>query len=86
MSQTSSTSEPWGTIDEHLRRTLSSARAARGLSWEDLARELGKRGWVITPGNLMTRHSRCAFRADEYVLLMDVLGVSSVSTHAGVKP
>jgi hypothetical protein len=37
------------------------------------------RGWVITPGNLMTRHSRMAFRADELVLLLDVLGVKEIS-------
>lgn len=68
----------WDRIDDGLRRTLSAARAARGWSWDDVAREVAKRGWTITPGNLMTRHSRMSFRADELILLLDVMGVRSL--------
>lgn len=71
----------WSPIDAHIRRTISSARAAKGYSWEEVSRQLARRGWIITPGNLMTRYSRCAFRADEYILLMDVLGVSTIATN-----
>ena len=67
---------------EALRRTISSARAAAGMSWEQVAKELGGRGWEITSGNLMTRHSRMAFRIDEYLLILDVLGVREIQ----VKP
>ena len=70
--------DPWKPLDEHLRRTLSSARAAKGYSWEDVSQALGARGWNITPSNLMTRHSRGAFRADEWLLIMDVLEVRSI--------
>jgi hypothetical protein len=66
-------------LAEHVRRTLSSARAAKGWSWDAVASALSARGWNITPGNLMTRHSRGAFRADELLLLMEVLGVAEIS-------
>ena len=69
---------PWKVLDDHLRRTLSSARAAKDYSWEDVSQALAARGWNITPGNLMTRHSRGAFRADEWLLIMDVLEVRSI--------
>lgn len=73
---------PWNTIDQSLRRMLNTARAAKGLSWEDVASMLRGRGWDISAGNLMTRHSRMAFRADEIVLLLDVLGVENVCVQA----
>ena len=86
MSQDVITQEPWKVLDDHLRRTVSSARAAKGYSWEEVSRRLSERGWEITPGNLMTRHSRGAFRADEMLLLMAVLDIPSLTapgpTHA----
>lgn len=72
----------WGPIDEALRRSLSAARATKGWSWDDVAREVQARGWDITPGNLMTRQSRMSFRGDELVLLLDVLGVREISVPA----
>lgn len=72
-------SDPWKPLDDYLRRTLSAARAAKGYSWEEVSRRLAEKGWEITPGNLMTRHSRGAFRADELLLLMEVLGISAIS-------
>lgn len=80
MSQDVITQEPWKVLDDHLRRTVSSARAAKGYSWEEVSRRLSERGWEITPGNLMTRHSRGAFRADEMLLLMAVLDIPSLTT------
>ena len=79
MSQVAITQEPWKVLDDHLRRTVSSARAAKGYSWEEVSRRLSERGWEITPGNLMTRHSRGAFRADEMLLLMAVLDIPSLT-------
>lgn len=70
--------DPWEKLDNQIRRMISSARAAKGYTWEDLAKELQIKGWDITAGNLMTRHSRCAFRADEVMLIMNVLGVQKV--------
>ena len=70
-----SSNTPWSEIDQGLRRLVASARAARGMSWEQVAKAVGERGWEISAGNLMTRHSRMAFRADEMMLLLDVLGV-----------
>jgi hypothetical protein len=68
-----------GSVDaEALRRTISTARAAAGMSWGQVAKELGARGWKISSANLMTRHSRMAFRIDEYLLILDVLGVREV--------
>lgn len=81
MTQSTGTIDVWTPLDSHLRRLISSARAAKGYSWAEVSRQLGLRGWAITPGNLMTRHSRGAFRADEFLLLMEVLGVSSVPTN-----
>lgn len=69
---------PWKEIDQGLRRLVASARASRGMSWEQVAKALAERGWEISPGNLMTRHSRMAFRADEMLLLLDVLGVANL--------
>ena len=80
MSQDVITQEPWKVLDDHLRRTVSSARAAKGYSWEEVSRRLSEHGWEITPGNLMTRHSRGAFRADEMLLLMAVLDIPSLSS------
>lgn len=70
---------PWDTVDQTLRRQVSTARAARGMSWDDVAAALAQRGWDITPGNLMTRHSRMSFRADELIVLLDVLGVAELT-------
>lgn len=68
-----------GSVDaEALRRTISKARAAAGMSWGQVSKELEGRGWKITSANLMTRHSRMAFRIDEYLLILDVLGVREV--------
>ena len=69
---------PWKQLDNHLRRTLSSARAAKGYSWEDVSLALAARGWNITAINLMTRYSRVSFRANEWFLIMDVLEVRSI--------
>ena len=74
--------DPWASLDDYLRRTISAARAAKGYSWEEVARQVQARGWKITPGNLMTRHSRGAFRADELLLLMDVLGMGALTLPA----
>jgi hypothetical protein len=74
----SSSPPDWKRLDDHLRRTLSSARAAKGYSWENVSQALAARGWNITPANLMTRHSRGAFRANEWLLIMDVLEVRSI--------
>ncbi len=71
--------QPWPVVDEALRRALAVAKARKGWKWDDVAEALELRGWTITPGNLMTRHSRMAFRADELILLLDVLGVDSLS-------
>ena len=68
----------WAPIQQHLRLALSSARAAKGWKWTDVASELEKRGWSVSAGNLMTRHSRMSFRADELLMLMDVLGMASI--------
>jgi len=73
------TAEPWASLDDYLRRTISAAKAVKGYSWEEVARQVQARGWKITPGNLMTRHSRGAFRADELLLLMDVLGMGALT-------
>jgi hypothetical protein len=78
MNQPTPNQGPWKDLDKALRRTVASARAARGWNWEQVSVELGQRGWTITAGNLMTRHSRMAFRADEIVLLLDVLGVKEL--------
>jgi hypothetical protein len=72
------TDPTWAPIQQHLRLALASARAAKGWKWTDVARELGKRGWRVSAGNLMTRHSRMSFRADELLMLMDVLGMAAI--------
>lgn len=74
--------EPWSTIDQSLRRLLNTARASKGMSWDDVAAALEARGWKISAGNLMTRHSRMAFRADELIVLLDVLDVENISVKA----
>lgn len=61
-----------------LRQVIYNARKASGLSWEQVAKQLRGRGWDISSGNLMTRHSRMAFRIDEYLLILDVLGVDLI--------
>jgi hypothetical protein len=68
----------WGGIDQSLRRTIATARAAKGWTWDDVALALAERGWEVTPGNLMTKFSRMAFRADELVLVLTVLGVTAL--------
>lgn len=73
-------SQVWEPVDEYIRCTLSSARAAKGYSWEDVSRKVAEMGWKISPGNLMTRYSRCSFRADELLLLMKALDIPTIST------
>ena len=77
-----SSKDPWNDLDQSLRRVIATARAARAMSWEDVASAVNARGWEITAGNLMTRHSRMAFRADEYMLILDVLGVKDLAVRA----
>lgn len=64
--------------DSALRQTIADARTAAHMSWEQVSKELASRGWNITSGNLMTRHSRMAFRVSEYLLILDVLGVKEI--------
>lgn len=64
--------------DSALRQTIADARTAAHMSWEQVSKELAGRGWNITSGNLMTRHSRMAFRVSEYLLILDVLGVKEI--------
>lgn len=74
--------EPWTEMDKALRKTLTTARAAAGMTWDEVSAALRDKGWDITPGNLMTRQSRMSFRADEYLLLLHVLGVENLSVKA----
>lgn len=79
--QTPTHAEPWSSIDESLRRLINSARAAKGWTWEDVAQAVQAKGWDITAGNLMTRHSRMSFRADEWLVLLAALQVKDVPVH-----
>lgn len=83
MKTSPATTLPWPSIEQMLRRRVASARAAKGWTWEQLSKELALRGWVITASNLMTRHSRMAFRADELVLILTTLGVKELSLETG---
>lgn len=69
---------PWEAIDRSLRRLIATARASKGMSWEEVAKAVSAQGWEISAGNLMTRHSRMAFRADELMVLLWVLGVKEI--------
>lgn len=76
-----SSNSPWNEIDKSLRRLIASARASKGMSWEDVAKAVSELGWDISAGNLMTRNSRMAFRADELIVLLSVLGVNEIAVH-----
>lgn len=56
-----------------LKRALAAARAAKGMSWSQVADALAGRGLSVSPGNLMTKFSRWSFTAGELVALRGVL-------------
>lgn len=71
-------------LSVQLHSTLNHARTKKGWSWSTLSKALHGKGWKITPGNLATRHSRMAFRADELLVLMQVLDIAAIGADGRV--
>lgn len=58
-----------------MQRKIAAAKAARGLTWGQIAAALNQCGLRVTATNLMSKQSRCSFRAKELIILLRVLGI-----------
>lgn len=61
-----------------LKRRVNALKAERGLSWAEIAERLSARGASISPGSLMSKHSRGSFTALELIALLQALDVQSL--------
>lgn len=61
-----------------MQRKIAAAKAARGLTWGQIAAALYECGVRLTATNLMSKQSRCSFRAKELIILLRVLEIQSL--------
>jgi len=62
-------------IRDTVKRRLAAAKAAKGYTWDDIAKAMTDCGMPMSSGNLMTKNSRGMLKATEWVLIMRVLGL-----------
>lgn len=60
---------------EWLKRRVNAVKAERGLSWTQIAERLSTREGRVTPGSLMSKHSRSSFTAIELIVLLQAMDV-----------
>ncbi len=60
---------------DYTKRQLASARAQKGWSWTDISALLDELGIDQTSNNLTTKHSRGAFKAADFLLMLRAMGV-----------
>lgn len=65
-------------VQDFVKRRLSAAKANKGWSWPDLSRLLNEFQAEQSGSTLTTKHSRGAFRVQDYVLMMKALGVRQI--------
>ena len=68
---------------EWLKRRVNAVKAERGLSWAQIAERLSTREGPVTPGSLMSKHSRSTFTAVELVRLLRAMGVKDLELPEG---
>jgi hypothetical protein len=62
-------------LQDMLKRKVAAAKAARGYSWQDIARIMNRCGMPISANHLAAKMSRGSFKATELVLLLRALGI-----------
>jgi hypothetical protein len=58
-----------------VKRRLSTAKAAKGWTWDDLSFLVESLGGHQSATTLTTKHSRGSFRAQDFVLMLRAMGV-----------
>lgn len=61
-------------IQELVRRKIAAAKAARDLSWEELAQLMTRHGMPTNANRLTAKNSRGSFKASEFIVLLRLLG------------
>ena len=67
---------------EWLKRRINAAKAERGMSWAQIAEKVSRRDRKVSPGSLMSKHSRASFTALELIEILQALDVQALNLPA----
>ena len=69
-----------------LKRRINAAKAEQGMSWAQIAEKVSDRERKVSPGSLMSKHSRASFTALELIEILQALEVRALNLPAEPGP
>lgn len=61
-----------------MQRKIAAAKASCGYTWQQISVALSECDIALSPTNLMSKQSRCSFKAKELIVLLRMLEVESL--------
>lgn len=61
-----------------LKRRLAAWKAEKGLNWQQIAERMSTLDLRVTPGSLMSKHSRASFTAVELIEMLRAMEISTI--------